>query len=343
MSDIADSAAQEQPTNQAAAVGQQKTVDILTYSGQVSRAGYEMICNELVKQKSDKLLLVLTTPGGDPHAGFRISRALHHHYDSFDAVLPGACKSAGTLICIGASHLWLGDQSELGPLDIQVKKQDEIVGRNSGLDILQAVNYLQNQAMAAFRGYLLELTTQAGLSTRVASDISSKLTTGLFSPIFGQIDPMRLAEMQRATDIAFAYGTRLNERSQNLRQNGLERLVVSYPSHGFVIDRKEAATIFTSVDKPKGLLQALSQALYASMVKNYQDETPAVTFMPGMPDPLTYTATQSDGEEHAHVSDPAQGTNRDDGSSSEASADSQQTQRLRALALSVYPDTKSGA
>ncbi|PKD78749.1 SppA protein, partial [Escherichia coli] len=140
-----------------------------------------------------------------------------------------------------------------GPLDVQIKKSDELVGRNSGLDILQAVNYLQNQAMNAFRTYVDQLTYE-GLSTRAASDMASKLTTGLFSPIFGQIDPMRLAEMQRATDIAFAYGQRLNEKSRNLRSGGLEKLVVSYPSHGFVIDRKEARSIFIQVDKPAGML-----------------------------------------------------------------------------------------
>ncbi|WP_186034244.1 SDH family Clp fold serine proteinase [Burkholderia gladioli] len=319
-------------------------MDILTYSGQVSRAGYDMICNELSKQASDSLILVLNTPGGDPHAGFRIARALHHHYGSFDVLLPGACKSAGTLICIGASQLWLDDQSELGPLDIQVKKKDEIVGQNSGLDILQAVNYLQNQAMAAFRTYLIELTTQAALSTRVASDIASKLTTGLFSPIFGQIDPMRLAEIQRATDIAFAYGSRLNEKSQNLRQQGLERLVVSYPSHGFVIDRKEAGTIFTKVSKPEGLLQHLSRFFYASIAKNYTDETPTVTFLT-LPDPRMQhqLPNQPDGEQNADVPDPTPGTRSDGGSDGENSANGEQAAQLRAGALSLIASHQFGA
>ncbi|WP_439954515.1 SDH family Clp fold serine proteinase, partial [Escherichia coli] len=128
------------------------------------------------KQKSRHALLVLTTPGGDPHAGFRIARALQHEFEEFHALIPWVCKSAGTLICIGATKLYLCDQSELGPLDVQIKKSDELVGRNSGLDILQAVNYLQNQAMNAFRTYVDQLTYE-GLSTRAASDMASKLTT----------------------------------------------------------------------------------------------------------------------------------------------------------------------
>lgn len=250
-------------------------IDIITYSGEINMDGYHSVCEALEKKRNDKALLVLSTPGGDPHAGFRIARALQHNFSSFDALVPRFCKSAGTLLAVGASALYLDDMSELGPLDIQVRKSDEIIGRNSGLDILQAVSYLQNHAMGAFRSHLVELT-QAGLSTRVASDICTKLTTGLFEPIFAQIDPMKLAEMQRATEIAFAYGQRLNEKSGNLRANGLARLVTGYPSHGFVIDRKEARTIFITVHQPKGLLSQWSKALHAEMEKNTYSQTPEV-------------------------------------------------------------------
>jgi hypothetical protein len=250
-------------------------IDIITYSGEINMDGYLAVCNALASKKHNKALLVVSTPGGDPHAGFRIARALQHNFTRFDALVPRYCKSAGTLLIVGASELYLDDMSELGPLDIQVRKSDEIIGRNSGLDILQAVSYLQNHAMGAFRSHLVELT-QAGLSTRVASDICTKLTTGLFEPIFAQVDPMKLAEMQRATEIAFAYGHRLNESSNNLRADGLVRLITGYPSHGFVIDRKEARTIFTSVHKPTGLLAEWSKALHVEMEKNTYTQIPEV-------------------------------------------------------------------
>lgn len=255
------------------------TTDLVVYSGAVNMAGYHLVCDALQTKKSAKTLLVLATPGGDPHAGFRIARALQHGYESFDALVPRYCKSAGTLILIGASKLYLDDMSELGPLDVQVKKGDELIGRNSGLDIFQAVNYLQNQSMAAFRNYLLELTRDAGLSTRVASEIASGLTSGLFEPIAAQIDPIKLAEMQRATEIAFEYGNRLNEKSGNLRAMGLARLVTGYPSHSFVIDRKEARQIFIRVERPGGLLAQASIALRAEMEKNIDSATPSVQLL----------------------------------------------------------------
>ncbi|MGA3706566.1 SDH family Clp fold serine proteinase [Ralstonia nicotianae] len=269
----------DQETTSTSGYKQIGNYDLIEYAGKINRIGYEELCNVLSKQCNKKAILVLTTTGGDPHAGFRIARALQHHYESFDALIPWLCKSAGTLICTGASHLYLDDQSELGPLDVQIKKGDEIIGRNSGLDILQAVNYLQSQAMAAFRTYVAELTHDAGLSTRTASDIASKLTAGLFSPIFAQLDPTRLAEMQRATDIAFAYGKRLNERSSNLRMKGLSMLVAGYPSHNFVIDRKEAKTIFVSVSKPEGVLAQVSRALHSASKADAHADSPMVRLL----------------------------------------------------------------
>lgn len=276
-----------------------QTTDIITYAGEVSAPGYEAICQALATKKSTRAIIVLSTPGGDPHAGFRIARALQHEYGTFDALVPRFCKSAGTLIVVGAARLFLDDMSELGPLDIQVKKNDELVGRNSGLDIIQAVNYLQNQAMLAFSQYLIELTTNAGLSTKVASEISSNLTIGLFEPIAGQIDPMRLAEMQRAMEIAFQYGYRLAEKSGNLRANGLPDLVSAYPSHGFVIDRKEAKKLFINVLRPEGMLSNISKALHNGMFHKTNGKIPEVNLFTV---PYIFDGANDDAAQH-HATD----------------------------------------
>lgn len=72
-------------------------IDIITYSGEINMDGYHSMCDALNAKKSDKALLVLSTPGGDPHAGFRIARALQHNFSNFDALVPRYCKSAVVL------------------------------------------------------------------------------------------------------------------------------------------------------------------------------------------------------------------------------------------------------
>lgn len=240
--------------------------------------GYHALCSCLEQKKSEKAVLALATPGGDPHAGFRIARALQHEYGEFYALIPRYCKSAGTLIVLGASRLYMSDMSELGPLDIQIKKDDELYGRNSGLDIFEAVSFLKNQTIDTFQDQLNKLISN-GLSTKVASDIAAKLTRGIYEPIASQIDPLKLAEFQRANDITIAYGERLSETGKNLisKYPSLISLVAQYPSHGFVIDRKEARKIFKNVEEPLDSLKKLCNDIGLSTFKLISSERPYVT------------------------------------------------------------------
>lgn len=226
--------------------------DVIFYVGDVSREGYLKFCSAIPENKKKNLVLVLVTFGGDANAGYRIARAAIHHYSSenFRVLIPSYCKSAGTLICIGAKTLVMADQAELGPLDVQLKKTDEMFQNNSGLDILRGIAYLQKEALESFKGYLYDINVDSGLSTKIASDISSKLVIGLYEPLLAQIDPLKLGEMNAALQIAYEYGTRLDDKSKSLQPNALNKLINNYPSHGFVIDRAEARTLFNSVEKP---------------------------------------------------------------------------------------------
>lgn len=226
--------------------------DVVFYSGSIDRDGYGKFCDLLLLERKKNLLLVLSTYGGDPNAGYRIARAAIHHYGAkhFRILVPGYCKSAGTLICIGAHSLVMANRSELGPLDIQLKKQDELFQQRSGLDILRGVTYLREEALSTFRSFLLNINAGSGLSTKVASEISSTLVIGLYQPLFEQVDPVKLGEMSAALQIAKHYGERLDEKSASLFSGALNNLIMEYPTHGFVIDRSEARQLFKRVEPP---------------------------------------------------------------------------------------------
>lgn len=225
--------------------------DVIVYSGAIDMHGYTAFCDTIPKDRKKKLLLVLSTFGGDPHAGYRIARASAHYYgnENFSILIPWFCKSAGTLICIGAHKLIMMDQSELGPLDVQVQKNDEIFQQNSGLDIIRGMFYLQNDALESFKRFLFDLNGRSRLSTRTAAKISGKLVNGLYRPLVEQIDPLKLGEMNAALQIASHYGQRLDEKAKSLKQDALSILIHNYPSHGCVIDRSEARELFNNVEK----------------------------------------------------------------------------------------------
>ena len=226
--------------------------DIIIYSGDINRSGYKKFCDAIPEKKKGKLLLILTTFGGDPNAGYRIARAAAHYYsnENFSILIPDHCKSAGTLLCIGANTLYMHDRSELGPLDIQIYRGDEMLRQRSGLDITRGMAHIENEALRVCTRYMSSLSRGAALSTSVASDIASKLTSGIFAPVFSQIDPKQLGEMSAAVEIAREYGERLNKKSKSLRENALDRLITDYPSHSFVIDRAEAKELFNRIEHP---------------------------------------------------------------------------------------------
>ena len=224
--------------------------DIIVYSGGILHpfdCKFVDILRDIKRRQN--LLLVMTTSGGSADAAYRMMRHAQHYYEGgkiFFMVID-QCKSAGTLMAIGADEIIMVDDSELGPLDVQVMKPDEVGEYTSGLTAYQALTALRNETFQSFEGHFLRLRQSSGfqISTKTAADIAAKLATGGTQKLYDQIDPMRLAEYQRAMTIADRYGIRLDRG--NLKGEALERLIAGFPSHGFLIDFKEAKTLFKNV------------------------------------------------------------------------------------------------
>lgn len=239
--------------------------DILFYNGEITFANsnrvIDLVCG---RRRRKNILLILITPGGDPDAAFKIGRAAQAQYDNVSLYVPGWCKSAGTLIALAASHIYVGDRGELGPMDIQIAKADEILEMGSGLTVGSALTSLQTTASKMFLNFLLTIRQDTGgsITTRTAAELASSMVVKLLDPIYRQIDPMKIGENSRAMSITKNYGLRLNMRSRTLKDTqSLEFLVSGYPDHGFVIDRTEARLLFNQVLEPTSEMVGLSEVL----------------------------------------------------------------------------------
>jgi len=234
-------------------VAEEANTDILIYSGPIDQAGADKVIGYTRKGgHRDNILLLLATYGGNAHASFRIARALGRKYKSVTVYIHRVCKSAGTLVAIGADEIVLSDYGELGPLDVQIRKEDELFGEtSSGLNVMNALDTLGQKAYELFENCLIKTKARSAgqVTTKSAIEMAANLSTGLFAPIYQQIDPVRLGEISRAMTIAEDYGQRINRG--NLRPDALADLVALYPSHGFVIDREEAENLFYQVREPK--------------------------------------------------------------------------------------------
>lgn len=121
-----------------------------------------------------------------------------------------------------------------------------------GLNLIQALDDLRDQMLESFRENFMDICGGARLRTKQAAEFAKEFAKEFISQIVGKIDPVTLGQHQRALRIAHEYGLHLNEMCGSLKTEfALISLVRDYPSHGFVIDRREARErLFKNVDKP---------------------------------------------------------------------------------------------
>ena len=224
--------------------------------------------------RSKKASLVLATYGGDLDSAYRLTRAFTLRYDdAFRVVVVGPCKSAGTLVTLGEHEVAVGPFGELGPLDVQLNQQDELFGLRSGLDTLESLGVLQKPAFAAFQQYMLDIVDRSSgvVSTKTACDIATSMVTGLFRPIAQQIDPAKIAFVERNMRVAQHYGDRV--KTANVKPGAIEYLAREYPSHGFIIDWKEASDIFERVALPSDEERVVESLFYGLVHRPSREES----------------------------------------------------------------------
>ena len=250
--------------------------DLAMYCGEMARPYDNFVietCHNRKRRKS--LMLMLATRGGDASAAYRVGRAFQEFYKSendsgasdkpdFNVFIPTLCKSAGTILAIAASKVVMSELAELGPIDVQLRDPTEVGESTSSLTPIQAMNSLSEHSRNLFRQHFGQLRFSPSLtfSTKMAAEIATELTVGLLKPMYEQVDPIKLADVERSLKISSDYAERLSQSHgvSNLKEEAIAKLVGGYPSHGFVIDRKETEELFDVVEFPNDKLLAIAKA-----------------------------------------------------------------------------------
>ena len=100
-------------------VGKTYDADVILYSGDIEDFTVDNLIR--IAKRSDRsknVVLMLATRGGSPDAAYRMARCLQLQYEKFVIYIYGTCKSAGTIVAIGAHEIILSDFGEFGPLDV---------------------------------------------------------------------------------------------------------------------------------------------------------------------------------------------------------------------------------
>lgn len=291
------------------AVSEEYDADVFIYSGEIADRGYGKMVSTISKQTSGRpnVLLILVTNGGSANNAYQIARLLQKSYDQFFLYTPSYCKSAGTLVALGAHKLIMDPFSELGPLDVQLLEQNEIGARKSGLVTRSAFEGLQEESFSLFEQFMLRMLRRSGglVSFKVAAELSTSLAAALMSPVYSQINPHIVGKDRRDLEVALHYGQRLVDASGNADDTTVHHLVSHYPSHDFIIDEDEAKELFELVERPSRKLHQLAGAIG----RNAYSEAPDVLVgaLHNLLDSLEDEDDESESESEPEASDVGQG------------------------------------
>ena len=232
-------------------LAQLRQADVLVLSGDLTRPGDgNLTLERRDSTRQQNCMLILRTLGGAADAAYQLVRALRRRYRRLIVYIDDGCKGAGMLLALAADELVISDFGELGPLDLVSQHAVTPGHGESGLAPVQGLQALRAQAETSFERYLARFrsTRSLGMNSRSALEHASALAIGLMSPVFAQIDPLQVAEVDRAMRTATLYAQRIG--ADHLKEGALDRLLTGYPSHDFVIDREEANELFRTVRAP---------------------------------------------------------------------------------------------
>lgn len=204
------------------------------------------ICAQWPVDKLQTLDILLDSIGGDINATYQLVNFLRDHSPKLRVVIPDYAKSAATFLCLGADEICLTKTAELGPLDAQIPDPRKSGGFMSALDAFKALEYLRQYAMETLDLTVKMILERSPLSVKEALEEARQFVSIVITPLYQQVRPLDLGEHKRILAIGEEYSRRVMKRysykdkdSENIGSI-INKIIWSYPSHGFVIDYEEA-------------------------------------------------------------------------------------------------------
>ena len=174
----------------------------------------------------DDVDVIIDSFGGDADAAYHIAKMLHSNFKGkINYIVPRFAKSAATLMVCGGDKIIMGETSELGPLDPQIRQDD---GRYVSAKSVQKTLDLIKEQIKDGDKHSLEF----------AAVLSSK------------INPLVLGEYNSAMEISKEYQTELLLLRMFKGKNTadvdkiVKKFSVGYTHHSRVIGCNEAKEIF---------------------------------------------------------------------------------------------------
>ncbi|MFA6397097.1 MAG: hypothetical protein WCW84_14120, partial [Sulfurimonas sp.] len=177
-------------------------------------------------ENPDDVDVIIDSYGGDADAAYHMAKIIDAHFKgNIKYVVPRFAKSAATLMVCGGNKVVMGETSELGPLDPQIRQDD---GSYISAKAVQATLDLIKQHLKEGDKHGLELATI----------------------LASRINPLVLGQYESSIGIAKEYQRELlsmrmlkDKKSEEVDKI-VQRFATGYTHHSRVITCKEAKEIF---------------------------------------------------------------------------------------------------
>jgi len=192
--------------------------------------------------------IVLNSSGGSASDAYRLIRTFRNKYKTVNIIIPFWAKSAATLFAFGANRLVLHEFGELGPIDVQIKKdvETDTEGEWSSALNVQA-SLLQIEARS--REGMLEMFTKlrsddneeiVKIGRKQLAEMLLNYSAKFYEPLLQKVDTLELGTMARRLNEGKMYANRILRQYTNTGKEKVDSLVnfLTYdcPNHGYVVD-----------------------------------------------------------------------------------------------------------
>lgn len=204
--------------------------------------------------KADMISLILYTRGGDTLAAWNIVNLIREFCRELEIIVPNKCRSAGTLISLGANNIIMTKQATLGPIDPSITRAMSPLIPNT------IPPQKLSLSVESVKGYIQLLKNEFGVhEDKSLSDAYLKLAE--------YIHPVVLGDVYRTQKQIQMLATRLLEMGR-YEKSAVERIVSflcsDSGSHDYTINRTEARELGLHVESP-------SQEVYNELKAWYND------------------------------------------------------------------------
>lgn len=202
--------------------------------------------------------IILHSPGGQPSDAYRLIRTFRERYDTVNIIVPFWAKSAATLFAFGGSRVVLHEFGELGPLDAQIKKDDEdkpIASYASALNVQSSLQQIEQRSRLGMLEMLANMQSNPDvkIARKPLAEMLLTYSAQFYEPLLEKIDAMEIGIMARYLDIGKMYAKRILKEYSTINDDKLDELldflVYECPDHGYVVDYKILKPYLPSVIK----------------------------------------------------------------------------------------------